>query len=102
MAPRARRAASAEERKQDSDDEASGARRKSRTKSLPTYAAGRQLRASEEWKVCLKDKAYAAGKTWMEMVKRSEAMDPVGDPHPDVDDSKDRRELWERRSSQTP
>ena len=58
MAPRARRAASAEEHKHDSDDEASWARRKSWTKYLPTLRDDNY----EALKVCVKDTADAAGK----------------------------------------
>ena len=62
MAPRGRRAAGDEAKHNEDDAGASGAR-KSRKKSLPTlrddnYAA---------WKVSLRDKAYAAGKAWMEI-----------------------------------
>ena len=63
---------------------------KSRSKSLPmlrddNYAA---------WAVSLKDKAYAAGKEWMKIVKQSEAGEE-DDPDPDDDDTQERRAMWE-------
>lgn len=74
----------------DQEDGNSGARSKSRAKSLPTLRDDNY----EAWLVCLKDKAYAAGKEWEKIVKQSEE-EADDDPSPVDDDSVARREMWE-------